>query len=159
MFGSLTTFASGSIRIGLARGGRASLVTALAILAVGFLFPAGCSITKDREDAREVAARVHRQMLAGDFAAIYKESAPPFKNVGSESEFVSGLKEFQEQVGPLKTQKEVVYQTGIDSKIGRTHLMVFDLEFDHGRARESLMLVRSAGGKMELWRLDVQPVD
>ena len=128
-------------------------------LTIGFLSLVSCSITRDQEDARAVALRVHRQILAGDFTAIYNESAPRFKAVGSESEFVAGLKGFQEQLGLLRDQKEVAYQTGLDSKIGRTHVLVFDLEFDHGRARESLMLVRSASGKMELWRLDVQPLD
>lgn len=156
MLGTLATFDSGLFWICLARVGRALVVTALTI---GFLSLVSCSITRDQEDARAVAARVHREMLAGDFAAIYKLSAPPFKAVGSESEFVAGLKGFQEKFGPLRNQKEVVYQTGLDSSIGRTHLLVFDLEFDQGRARESLMLVRSASGKMELWRLDVQPLN
>lgn len=138
---------------------RVKQALALLSITIGLTFFGGCSITRDQEEARAVAAQVHKEMLEGNFAAIYNESAPPFKAVGSESEFVSGLKNFQERFGPLKNENEIAYQTTLDPSIGRTHVLLFDLEFDRGRARETLMLVRSASGKMELWRLDIQPFD
>jgi len=132
---------------------------ALLVITIGALLLVGCAITRDKEDAQTVAAGIHQKIIAGDFAAIYHESAPPFKAVGSESEFVAGLKGLQQKFGQLKNEDQVAYQTSLDSSIGQTHLLVFDLEFDHGRARESLMFVRSAEGKMALWRLDIKPLD
>ena len=98
-------------------------------------------------------------MRAGDFEAVYRKSAPRFKTVGSESEFVAGMKKLQEKLGLLKNANEIAYQTGLDSRIGRTHLLVFDLEYDRGSARETLTLVQSENGGMQLWKLDIQPVE
>jgi hypothetical protein len=61
----------------------------------------GCSIEQDRADAQRAAAHVHTTLKANDFVAIYRESAPRFKTVGSESEFVSRMKAFQDQNGSL----------------------------------------------------------
>jgi hypothetical protein len=152
----LAIFVSGLFSIQMKRITSAFVATGIAI---GCLILLNCSIQRDAEEARAVARRVHRQMLTGDFATIYNDAAPAFKAEGSGPDFVAGLSEFQQQLGLLKSQQEVSYQTVIDSKIGRTHLLTFDLEFDQGRARERLMLARSNTGKMELWRLDIQPVD
>jgi len=131
---------------------------ALPIISIGLSFLFGCSIAIDQKDAEVVAARVHEAILSEDFAAIYNESAPQFRSVGSESEFVAGLNQLKKRLGRLKAQSEIAYQTNLDAKIGRTHVLTFDLEFELGRARESMMFVRSASGKMELWRIDIQPV-
>lgn len=117
-----------------------------------------CSISQDRYDARLIAASVHEKMIHGDFAGIYKEAAPSFRSIGSESEFVAGFSGLQARLGSPKHITELAYQTKLDPQLGRTHFLIFDLECEHGYARESLMLVRSPGGKMELWRLDIQPV-
>jgi hypothetical protein len=130
----------------------------LAILGIVILF-VGCSVERDREEARAVAARVHAEMQSRDFAAIYNESAPRFKSVGNESEFVARMNGFQEGLGLLKSVNEIAYTTGLDSRVGRTHVLVFDLQYEHGRAREHLMLVRSASDKMVLWKLDIQPLE
>src|SRR5207253_1012082 len=79
----------------------------------------GCNIERDREDARVVASRVHAQMQSGDYAAIYRESAPRFKNVGTESQFISLMQQYHQGMGTLKKVDEVAYQTRIDTEIGR----------------------------------------
>jgi hypothetical protein len=131
----------------------------LVIAIFGTVALVACSFERDRGEAVTVAARVHAEMRAGDFAALYKESAPRFKTVGSESEFVTWMKELQQEFGLLKNANEITYQTGLDSRIGRTHVLVFDLDYDRGRARESMTLVRSESGEMQLWKLAIQPVD
>lgn len=118
-----------------------------------------CSVSKDRNDAQLIAASVHDKLIVGDFAGIYREAAPSFRSIGSESEFVAGLSGLQARLGSPKHFTELGYLTNLDPKLGRTHFLKFDLECEHGHARESLMFVRSPGGKMELWRLDIQPVN
>jgi hypothetical protein len=100
----------------------------LTILATA-TFLVSCAVGRDRAEAGTVAERVHAEMRTGSFATIYNESAPRFKTVGTESEFVALMKEFQENVGQLKNANEIVYQTGLDSSIGRTHVLVFVLEY------------------------------
>src|SRR5712671_5611021 len=61
--------------------------TVMAIVA-NAMFWAACGIERERTTAESVAARVHDNMRAGDFAVVYKESAPRIKTVATESEFV-----------------------------------------------------------------------
>jgi hypothetical protein len=98
-------------------------------------------------------------MLTGDFASIYKEAAPRFHAVGSESEFVSMMKKYQGEFGSFRSANEVAYNSGLDSRVGRMHESFYDLEYEHVRAREHLTMVRSGNGTMELWKLDIQRVE
>lgn len=96
-------------------------------------------------------------MIKGNFASVYREAAVAFRELGSETDFVAGLQGLQQRLGSLKTATEVGYQTNLDSMLGRTHLLLFELVYERGRARESLMFVRSPSGRMELMRLDINP--
>ena len=58
-----------------------------------------CNTQHDLEDARTAAAHIHSQLQVGDYAAIYRESAPGFKTVGSQEEFISGMQDFFEGTG------------------------------------------------------------
>lgn len=69
------------------------------------------------------------------------------------------MKQFLEDNGALKKANEIAYQTSIDSNIGRTHALTIDLDFEHGRAREHMIFTRSDSGKMQLWKLDIDPIN
>jgi len=56
-------------------------------------------LNKIRADAQKAAAHINANLRAGEFVAIYRESDARFKTVGSESEFVSRMKAFQDQSG------------------------------------------------------------
>jgi hypothetical protein len=96
-------------------------------------------------------------MRVGDYASIYKESAPRFKAVGTEAQFVSLMQDFRRQHGPLKTANEIAYQTGVESMAGRVHVLTFEIEFDVTRTREHITLTRSDSGAMLLWKLEIEP--
>jgi hypothetical protein len=118
-----------------------------------------CTNANERNEVEGLALRVHEQMRAANFAAIYQESEPRFKTVGTELEFVNSLKELQEKLGSFEHAETMAYETKLDSRIGRTYQLTCELEYDHGRAREDLTVVRSAAGKMQLWALEIQPLD
>jgi Protein of unknown function (DUF4019) len=113
-----------------------------------------CNIERDHADAVILAARVHSQMQTEDYLAIYRESAPRFKNVGSESQFVSMMQDFRRQIGLLKGASEIAYQASVSSGVGKIHVLTFHLEFEHGRFIEKLSFIRSDDGQMRLWKLD-----
>jgi len=98
-------------------------------------------------------------LRAAEFAAIYDESAPRFKTVGSQSQFVLQMKRFHETLGSLKNADEVGYETGLESTVGKTQVLLYKLEYEHGNASERLTLVRSPTGEMQLWKMDLQPAD
>jgi len=134
-------------------------VRAALVIVGSLLFLVGCAVEQDKEEARLIAARVHAELRTGDFGSIYSESAPRFKTVGNELQFVERMKAFQEQFGQLNSASEVSYQARLDSTVGRTTVLVFELTYDRGHARESLVFVRSPEGRMQLWKLDLQPAD
>lgn len=95
-------------------------------------------------------------MRVADFAAIYKESERRFKTVGTESEFVDFMRNLQERLGSFRKAVPTGYKMKLDSRIGKMHELYFDLEYEHGRARENLTAVRSDSGEIELWALDIE---
>jgi hypothetical protein len=132
-------------------------ITILAFL-VSVTFTA-CTSAEDRAEAKVVADKIHAHLISSEFAAIYDESAPRFKTVGSKHEFVSQMTSFHERVGLLNRITEIAYESQVDSSIGKTHVLLFKLEYEHGTATERLTIVRSPAGDMQLWKLDLQPVD
>ena len=119
----------------------------------------GCNFGNDREEARKATARLHMHLQSGDLASVYKEAAPAFREVGSETAFVSALKGLLDRLGSIKEAREVAYQTGWDTNLGATHTLIYNLECEHGPARERVLLGKSRAGKMELLRLDIQPAE
>lgn len=119
----------------------------------------GCRSDQDRTQAKTAADKFHAHLRSGEFVAIYDESAPRFKTVGSQSQFVLQMKKFHETLGSLKNADEIGYETGLDSTVGRTHVLLYRLEYEHGNASERLTLVRSPAGEMQLWKMDLQPAD
>ena len=119
----------------------------------------GCRRNQDITQAKSAADRFHAHLRLAEFAAIYAESAPRFKTVGSESQFVLQMKKFHETFGSLKNADEIGYETGFDSTVGRTQVLLYKLEYEHGNASERLTLVRSPAGEMQLWKMDLQPAD
>ena len=117
---------------------------------------AACAGQQDRGVARLAAGRIHSQMLSGDFGAIYNESADGFKTIDA-SEFISMMTTMQDKLGRIKNIKELAYQTGLDSRVGRTHTLIFDIEYDSGRVKETLVLIYADRHTMQLWKLGIEP--
>jgi hypothetical protein len=118
----------------------------------------GCSVKRDMADAKAVAGRIHSQMKAGDYFSIYRESATRFQSVGSEAQSISLMQQFSQENGAIREAKDVAYQTGVDSGIGRNHVLLYDVTYEHGRARERMILTHDKGGQMQLWKLDMEPI-
>jgi hypothetical protein len=78
-------------------------------------------IQRDTSETRMAASRVNAKVSAGDSAATYHESAPRFKTVGSESEFVARLKAIEASLGQLMGADEISYRAGVDASRGRTY--------------------------------------
>lgn len=101
---------------------------------------------QDKADARAAAARVLARMEAGDFPAIYNESAPGFKQIGNESQFVAKFQQTRQKIGVLKKPHELNFDTRPDN----SHVLVYRLENDHYKTDMRLTFARSQSGKMVL---------
>lgn len=102
--------------------------------------------SRDQTDAQTAAARVLALMESGDFAAIYKEAAAGFKQIGSESQFVGKFQQTRSSVGILKNPR----QTSFGTLPGKGYVLVYHLENVSYKSDIRLSFARSAEGKMEL---------
>ena len=121
-------------------------------------FLIGCNVQQDRLEAQKAAERIHSQLQSQDYASVYRESGKSFREVGDEAKFVAGMRLLYEENGGLKRATSIAYQAGVDSDAGRTHTLIFNLEFERGRAKERMVLTRSSSGQMQLWDLAVDPI-
>jgi hypothetical protein len=101
---------------------------------------------QDKADAQASAVRVLALMEAGDFPAIYKESAAGFKQIGSENQFVAKFQQTRKSVGVLKNPKETSF--GIIP--GQAYVLVYRVENESYKSDIRLTFARSQSGKMEL---------
>ena len=117
----------------------------------------GCVNQRDLERANSAASHIHSQMGSGDYAGIYRESASGFKTL-SEPEFVTLMTNLQKELGALKNRQQRAYTTGVDSNAGKTYSLIFDVEYELGRVRETLVFARGDDGAMQMWRLGINPI-
>jgi hypothetical protein len=108
------------------------------------------SSPQDKADAEAAATRVIGQMESGDFAGIYKESAPSFKAIGPEAAFVQKFQQTRQKTGPLKAAKEASFVTQPD----QSYVLVYHMDNDRFNTERRLTFVRSKAGKMELLGLN-----
>jgi len=109
--------------------------------------------TKDdanKNDAVTAAERVCLQMRNGDFAAIYKQSSPAFKQSGSEAQFVSFMKGLQQKTGALKAAKEADYKSAENKELGTIYSVTCDMEFQALKKSQIFTFVRLSNGNMAL---------
>jgi len=133
-------------------------ISVLLVITLSVGLSTGCNVAKDRDAAETAATRIHAQMRNRDFAGIYNQSASGFRTV-PEGEFVSHMTEIQNKLGQINEIKAVAYETGMDTRVGRTHTLIFGVRYDHGRVRETLVLVRGNNNEMQLWKLGIEPID
>lgn len=135
------------------------LLNALALtIVLTTLSFAGCSNQQDRTEAMAAAERIHSFVRKQDFAPIYRESSEGFKQDGDESRLVESMKAIYQSVGALEEAKPIAYQNTIDSKAGRPHVVIYDLQFERGRGKERIVFTRTENGEMRLWDIVIEPV-
>jgi hypothetical protein len=86
----------------------------------------------------------------GDFGSVYREGGPALKNAIGETSFVTGIARVYKENGTLEKITPIAYQTGVDSKLGPQHVLLFDVTFERIRVRERMVFTRSQAGPMEL---------
>lgn len=101
---------------------------------------------QEMADARSGALRVLSQFEAGDFAAIYRDSAPSFKQIGPEAAFVTKFQQTRQKTGPLKNPKELKFETGSDN----VHVLLYRVDNQRFITEMRLSFARSKNGAMEL---------
>jgi len=101
---------------------------------------------QDMADARAAAIRVLAQVETGDFAGIYKNSAPGFKEIGPEAAFVAKFQQTRQHTGVLGNPRELNFGVRPD----KSYVLVYRIENARFKTDMRLSFTRSADGKMTL---------
>ena len=101
---------------------------------------------QDQADARAAAARVLAQLEAADFAAIYKEAAPGFQKIGSDTAFVTKFQQTRQKTGAFKKPKEINF--GVSPE--KAYMLIYGVENDRYKSEYRLTFTRAQNGKMIL---------
>ncbi|MBT0653821.1 hypothetical protein [Geomobilimonas luticola] len=101
---------------------------------------------KDEIAAENAAVHVLAQMEAGDFSGIYKGASAGFKQIGSESQFVSKFQQTRLRVGVLKNPRKVSTAVRPDKSI----VLVYRVENERYNTDMRLTFSRAEDGKLEL---------
>lgn len=101
---------------------------------------------QDQTDARTAALHVLSQFEAGQFAQIYQEASPGFKQIGTEPQFVAKFQQALQKTGPLKNPKETSFET----IPGKGHVLIYRLKNENFITDMRISFARSTTGKMEL---------
>jgi hypothetical protein len=136
----------------------ATWLSALPVITLLTFLIFGCNVGRDQHDVQDAASKIHDQLRTGDFSSIYRNASSNFKRL-DERQFTLAMEQMRQQVGALTKATPLAYQTGVDSNVGRSHILISDLEFERGnRARERMVLQQSKDGQMLLWDLLIEPM-
>ena len=133
------------------------LFTLLLLGTIGFL--GGCQNRQDQADSLKAAERIHLQLTSKDYHSIYRESGESLKRSVSELQFVADMSRLADDVGALKKATPIAYKSSFDTAAGAKHILMFDLEFERSRAKENISFVRNKSGQMQVWDLNIAPVE
>jgi hypothetical protein len=102
---------------------------------------------KDDADTLVLREKVLKQLLAQDFAGIYKEASDGFRKVGTEKQFVALWQKQLQQTGPIKEAKEVTQVVRSEDKaLG----YIYKVQYEKASKSVRLIFGRNKDGKMEL---------
>jgi type IV pilus biogenesis protein CpaD/CtpE len=101
---------------------------------------------KDKAEAKSEASRVLAQLKGGEFAAIYRQAAPAFRELGTEQQFVAMMQKTREKTGALQDVKETGVETGADNR----QMVNYSVDYANVRSNLRLSFLRSSSGKLEL---------
>ena len=98
----------------------------------------GCSAGESTTAAKAEVARFHQQADAGQFAEIYKASAPDIRNSVTEAQFVETVGGFHAAIGKFKSTDEPGWSYNTDGD-GQRVTLSYESVFERGKAKEQFI--------------------
>ncbi|MBJ6727279.1 hypothetical protein [Geomesophilobacter sediminis] len=101
---------------------------------------------QDKADAEKAATQVIALMEAGDFAKVYQQAGPVFKQIGPENAFAAKFSQTRNLTGPLANPKQTSFVVLPD----KSFVLVYRMENPRYTTDRRFTFARSKEGKMEL---------
>lgn len=108
----------------------------------------GCSAGESTDAAKAGVGTFRQQVAAGQFADIYKTSAPDIRNSVTEAQFVQMIGGFHQAIGTFKSAPDPGWRYDTDTA-GQRVTLDYDSVFERGKAHEQF-IYRMTDGKAVL---------
>ena len=118
----------------------------LRIKRVGILLPLlalwGCGAGESLGVAKAGVARVHQQMNAEQFADIYAQAAPPFRNATASQDFLDFMSAIHRKLGKVQDATQTSFFVNYTTS-GLQVRVNYKTKFESGEAQEEFLWVVS----------------
>ena len=112
----------------------------------------GCSFSKDREEAEQLAEQYFLEMVSGNIEDVLSLYSPQFYEVTSRAEWLTFLENQRARCGTPKTYSLVTWNvfSSIGTNSGTRTTLVYDVEYSRCRVSEKLTVFKPSGGKIQI---------
>ncbi len=133
-----------------------SAIVRLGLVCFLLVAPGGCGLPEEAHKAEAQIARIHAQLAAGDFDAIWREASPEFRAHTSARAY-ERFQEFHSRLGAALSFTRENWAAASSTARGIHVSMTIRTVFANGRAKESFTFKQTSEG-LRLLRYDVHEV-
>lgn len=124
----------------------------VAVVLVALYAALGCSFSKDREEAEQLAEQYFSEMVSGDIEGVLSLYSPQFYEVTSRAEWLTFLENQRARCGTPKTYSLVTWNvfSSFGKNSGTRTTLVYDVQYTRCRVSEKMTLFKPTGGKIQI---------
>jgi hypothetical protein len=124
----------------------------VSIMAVAMCAALGCSFSKDREEAEQLAEQYFSEMISGNIEDVLSLYSPQFYEVTSRAEWLTFLENQRARCGTPKTYSLVTWNvfSSIGTNSGTRTTLVYDVQYSNCRVSEKMTIFKPSGGKIQI---------
>ena len=129
------------------------------LLLISLLVSFGCGIRPNNSEAEKLAARIHSQIQARDYKALYENAGPAIHKVATEIEFVTMMDRLHSDYGALEEAVLDDFVIRMDSRLGKMYILAYNVKFERKNIAERIVFTAYDKGSMQLYELGFNPID
>ena len=112
----------------------------------------GCSFSKDREEAEQLAEQYFSEMVSGNMEGVLSLYSPQFYEITSRPEWQTFLQNQRARCGTPKTYSLVTWNvfSSFGTNAGTRTTLVYDVQYTRCRVSEKITVFKPFGGKIQI---------
>jgi hypothetical protein len=112
----------------------------------------GCSFSKDREEAEQLAKRYFVMMRGGDIEGALSLYSARFYEVTSRADWLAFLQQQRARCGAPKNHSLVTWNVlnSFGTNAGTTTTLVYDVQYSSCRVSEKMTIFKPSSGKIQI---------
>jgi hypothetical protein len=122
------------------------------VMLVSLCAAMGCSFSKDREEAEQLAEQYFAKMHGGDMEGALSLYSARFYEVTSRAEWLVFLQNQRARCGAPKTHSLVTWNVlnTFGTNAGTRTMLVYDVQYSSCRVSEKMTIFKPSGGRIQI---------